>query len=81
MLDKSMVYTFQKYFSFNTINTHGYAMKLNVNHSRLESTRKFFCNRCIDVWNNKLTTSHDGFKKVIDKINFSNYCRECAFDV
>ena len=78
---------FNKYFSFNTNNTRGHSMKLNFNHSRLDCRKYFFSNRCIDVWNNKLTenevniTSLNSFKKAIDKINFSSYCRGRAFDV
>ena len=62
-------------------------MKLNFNYSRLDCRRYFFSNRCIEVWNNTLTesevsiTSLSSFKKAIDKINFSSYCRGHAFDV
>ena len=78
---------FDKYFSFNRNNTRGHSLKLNLNHSRLDCRRYFFSNRCIDVWNNKLTenevniTSLNSFKKAIDKINFSSYCRGRAFVV
>ena len=78
---------FNKYFSFNASNTRGHSMKLNFNHSRLDCGKYFFSNRCIDVRNNKLTenevsfTSLKSFKKAIDKIDFTSYCRGRAFDV
>ena len=55
-------------------------MKLNVNYSRLECRRNLSSNRCIDVWNNKLTenevtiTSLDIFKKAKDNIDLRKYC-------
>ena len=60
-------------------------MKLNFNQSRLDCRKYLFSNRCIDIWNNKFTENEDcittlnSFKKAIDKIDFSNYCRGRAF--
>ena len=59
----------------------------NFNYSRLDCRKYFFSNKCIDVWNNKLTenelriTSLNSFKKAIVKIDFRSYCRRLAFDV
>ena len=54
--------------------TRGHSMKLNFYYSRSDCRRYFLSNRCIGVWNNKLTenkvsiTSLNIFKIAIDKI-------------
>ena len=56
-------------------------MKLNLSCSRFDCRKYIFSNRFIDVWNNKLRekevniTSLNSFKKAIDMIDLSSYCR------
>ena len=44
---------FDKYFSFIDLNfnNRGHSMKLNVNYSRLECRKHFFCDRAINICN------------------------------
>ena len=62
-------------------------MKLNNTYFIFDCRNYFFTNKCIDVWNIKITvnevsiTSLNSFKKAIDKISFRSYCRGRGFDV
>ena len=79
---------FNKYFSFNSnnFNTRGHSLKLNVNYSRLDCRRHFFCNRVINIWNGLPESiislrRFDRFKIAINDYDLSIHCKGRAFNV
>ena len=76
---------FDDWFSFNTNNTRGHSLKLNVNRSRLDIRKHFLCNRVIKMWNNlpESVVSLNSLEKFKDSINsldyLRSYCRGRAF--
>ena len=75
---------FDDLFSFNTNSTRGHSMKLNVNRSRLDIRKNFFCNRVIKIWNSLNESvvslnSSEKFKDSISSLDLRAYCRGRAF--
>ena len=71
---------FGSLFSFNTNNTRGHSMKLNVIRSRLKIRQHFFCNRVIKIWNSLnesvvTLSSFEKFKDSINSLDLRPYCR------
>ena len=71
------------YVTFNQRTSRGHPYKVNIQYSRVNCRKYFYTNRVAPIWNSltlsaacSLTLS--AFKKEIDKIDFSSYCRGCA---
>ena len=75
---------FETFFAFNTNATRGHNFKLKVQYSRKNYRKYFFSNRVVTIWNELpneivLKNSLNAFKKGINTLNLSRYCRGRAF--
>ena len=67
-------------FTFNSNTTRGHCYKINVQYSRINARKYFFINRIIPIWNALdpqivISNSLYTFKKEINKVDFSSYCK------
>ena len=76
--------SFSELFTFNNRQTRGHNQKINCQFSRTNCRKYFFANRVVNIWNglpenvvNKDTLQ--SFKKHLNEIDFSNYCRGRAY--
>ena len=75
---------FDEYFTFNTANTRGHPLKLNMVSSRINCHKYHFFNRVVKVWNFLpvsvvMADNFCDFKKNIYNIDVTNFCTGRAF--